>query len=216
MRVFKSVLIFLVFLCILPVKVHADTIPVISRQKRVSIQFSPLALLDFYNGSGYRLGTLVRVSKKVSVSADFGGYIRNFSYLKNNKGFYSYFAVKYALPKIPSWISLSYAYKQQSFEYHDTYIQDPNTPITVPVQKYVTCISLNYEIRACQLFKDGYIDLYGGLGVRFRNVHSFQIKHQFDELKEGGDSQTLYLELVPGKEAWLNLNFGMRIGMAIF
>lgn len=209
----RSLVVSGLFFCMLMPEAKADTIP---SRKRVSIQISPLALLDFYNGSSYRLGTQVNVSRTLALSADFGGYFRNFSYLKNNKGFYSYFAVKYALPKSSSWLSLSYSYKQQAFDYHDSYIQDPTTPITVHVQKYVNSISLNYETRVGQLFKDGYIDFFAGLGVRFRNVYSFQTKHQFDELKEGGDSQTLYLVLIPGNKAWINLNFGMRIGFGIF
>jgi opacity protein-like surface antigen len=199
-------------LLILPFSKHlrADGTP------NVSIQLSPLAFLDFNNGSAYRLGTQVLLTNKWAASADFGGYFRNFDYLKNNRGFYSYFAVKYRfLNNAHSWLSLSYSYKQQSFEYHDTYLQAPDVPIVVPVQKYVNCISLNFE-HDVSLFRKGYINFYAGLGVRFRNVHSFETKHQFDELKEGGDSQTLYLVLVPGKAAWLNLNFGMRVGFYLF
>lgn len=214
----KSLVIFGLFNCLLSFEAKSDTIQTVTipSRKRVSIQFSPLALLDFNNGSSYRLGTQIRVSRRLALSADFGGYFRNFSFLKNNKGFYSYFAVKYALPENGSWLSISYSYKQQAFDYHDFYLQDPNTPITVHVQKYVNSISVNYERRIGQLFKDGSIDFFAGLGVRFRNVQSFQTKHQFDELKNGGDSQTLYLVLIPGNKAWLNLNFGLRIGFGIF
>ena len=193
--------------------VKADSIPL---KSRVAIQLSPLAFLDFNNGSSYRLGTQVLLTKKLAVSADFGGYFPNFSYMRKSKGFYSYFALKYRLPTHSrSWLSLSYSYKQQYFEYHDVYIQEPDVPIVVPVQKYVNCVSVNFEQDAA-LFRKGYINFYAGLGFRFRNVHSFETKHQFDELKEGGDSQTLYLSLVPGKATWLNLNFGLRVGFYLF
>lgn len=182
----------------------------------VSIQLSPLAFLDFNNGSSYRLGTQVIVAKRWALSADFGGYFRNFSYMKNSRGFYSYFALKYQLPALSrSWISISYAYKQTHFDYHDSYLQAPDVPIVVPVQKYVNCFSVNIE-KESPLFKQGYLNFYAGLGLRFRNVHSFETKHQFDELTTGGDSQTLYLSLIPGKATWLNLNFGMRIGFYLF
>lgn len=202
-----------IFLLVFSLRSHADSIP---PRAHLALQISPLAFLDFNNGSSYRLGMQVLATKKWAFSTDFGGYFRNFNYCRNTKGFYAYLAVKYQFLKhANSWISLSYSYKQQSFEYHDAYIQQPDVPIVVPIQKYINCISLNFEENAI-LFKNGYINFYAGLGLRFRNVHSFETKHQFDELKNGGDSQTLYLVLVPGQSTWLNLNFGLRLGVYLF
>nr|WP_294858435.1 hypothetical protein [uncultured Fluviicola sp.] len=191
----------------------ADSIP---NKMHLSLQLSPLALIDFYNGSSYRLGSQLIITKNIAISADCGGYFKNFNYLKNNKGFYGLLAFKYRLPNSPqSWISLSYSYKQQSFDYHDSFLQDPETPIVVHVQKYVNCINLNYETNAI-LLRKSYINFFAGVGIRFRNVHSFQTKHEFDELKNGGDSQTLYFVLIPGKDTWFNLNAGLRLGFYLF
>lgn len=213
MKVFSPILIACVFSLGFSKTTRADSIPT---RTHLALQISPLAFLDFNNGSSYRIGMQVLATKKWAFSADFGGYCRNFNYCRNTKGFYTYFALKYQfLKRSNSWISLSYAYKQQSFEYHDAYIQQPDVPIVVPVQKYVNCISLNFEENAI-LLKNGYINFYAGLGLRFRNVHSFATKHQFDELKNGGDSQTLYLVLIPGQSTWLNLNFGLRLGFYLF
>jgi hypothetical protein len=211
----KSLLCFFIVLLCFPEMTLADSIP---KQKRVSIQLAPLSLIDFYNGSNYKLGTEIRVSRKISVSADFGGYFRNFNVLKNNKGFNADFRLKYQLRNSNSSISLSYFYKKQSFEYHDYYIDKPEEPIIVYTRKEVNCINLNFEQKFPFLKNQkAYVSLFAGLGMRFRNVHSsFEIKHDFDRLKDGGDSQTLYFVLIPGKDAWLNVNLGLRLGFYLF
>lgn len=193
----------------------ADSIP---KQKRVSIQIAPLALIDFYNGSNYKLGTEIRLSRNIYLSADLGGYFRDFNTLKNNKGFNADFRIKYQFPNSNSGISISYFYKKQSFEYHDYYIDKPEEPIVVYTRKTVNCINLNFEQKFPFLQnKRAYVALFAGLGIRFRNVHSsFETKHDFDRLKDGGDSQTLYFVLIPGKDTWLNVNAGLRLGFYLF
>ncbi|WP_430402552.1 hypothetical protein [Fluviicola sp.] len=213
MRIIRSISLALIFLLLFSSSSKADSIP---NKMHLSLQLSPLALIDFYNGSSYRIGSQLVITENIAISADFGGYFKNFNYLKNNKGFYSFVAFKYRLPNSPqSWISLSYSYKQQSFNYHDSFEQDPNTPVVVHVQKYVNCLNLNYETNAI-LFRKSYINFFAGVGIRFRNVQSLQTKHEFDELKDGGDSQTLYFVLIPGKNTWLNLNAGIRLGFYLF
>ncbi len=213
MRQLSIILILSIFFVTLPVQAKADSIP---NKMHLSLQLSPLALIDFYNGSSYRIGSQLILSKNIAVSADFGGYFKHFNYLKNNKGFYSFAAFKYRLPNSgESWLSFSYSYKQQRFDYHDSFVKDPNTPIVVKVQKYVHCFNLNYETNAI-LFRKSYINFYVGIGIRFRNVQSFQTKHEFDELSDGGDSQTLYFVLIPGQNVWFNINAGLRLGFYLF
>lgn len=211
----KRLLCLFVFFLAFSKMVQADSIP---KQKRVSIQIAPLSLIDFYNGSNYKLGTEIRLSRSIFVSADFGGYFRNFNVLKNNKGFNADFRIKYQFPHSNSLVSISYFYKKQSFEYHDFYIEKPEEPIVVYTRKTVSCINANFEQKFPFLKNQrAYVSLFAGLGIRFRNVHSsFEMKHDFDRLKNGGDSQTLYFVLIPGKDTWLNVNAGLRLGFYLF
>ncbi|MNV27067.1 hypothetical protein D3C71_1182040 [compost metagenome] len=191
----------------------ADSIP---HQKRVSLQIAPLALIDFYNASSYKLGTEIRLSRSIYVSADFGGYFSNFNGLRNMRGGNVDFRIKYRFPNSNSTISVNYFYKKQSFEYHDSYEEEPDVPIVVYTRKQVNCINVNYEHKVLD-DKWGYINLFAGLGVRFREVHSsFETHHDFDRLVKGGDSQSLYFVLIPGQNTWLNVTFGLRMGFYLF
>ncbi len=211
----KRLLCFFVFFLAFSKMAQADSIP---KKNRLSIQIDPLSLIDFYNGSNYKLGTEIKLFRNIYLSADFGGYFRNFNVLKNNKGFNADFRIKYQFPHSNSSISLGYFYKKQSFEYHDYYIDKPEEPIVVYTRKTVNCINLNFEQKFPFLKNQkAYVSLFAGLGIRFRNVHStFEMKHDFDRLKDGGDSQTLYFVLIPGKDPWLNLNAGIRLGFYLF
>ncbi len=183
----------------------------------MALQIAPLALLDFNNGSCYKLGTEIRLTKSFYVSADGGGYFRNFNSLKNMKGGNLDFRLKYRFPHSNSLISISYFYKKQSFEYHDAYVEEPDIPITVYTRKIVNCISLNYEYKLVNNYRGIVVSAYAGLGIRFRDVKSsFETHHDFDRLVKGGDSQSLYLVLIPGEKTWLNLNLGLRVGCYLF
>lgn len=214
MKYIRSILVISVFLLGFSKTAAADSIP---KQGRIALQVAPLSLLDFYNGSCYKLGIEARLSKTLYFAVDGGGYFPNFNSLKNVKGGNLDVRLKYRIPNSYSMISLSYFYKKQSFEYHDAYEEQPDVPITVYTRKNIQCINLNYEYRAVQLFRKGYIDVFAGLGIRFRDVKSsFETHHDFDRLAEGGDSQTLYFVLIPGETTWLNLNFGLRLGFYLF
>lgn len=184
----------------------------------MALQIAPLSLLDFYGSSSYKAGIEFRLSKNFYISADAGGYLPNFTAWRNMKGGNLDFRIKYRFPNAYSMISLSYFYKKQSFKYHDAYIEEPDVPITVYTRKQVNCISVNFEQKIPFLkHEKAYFNLFAGLGVRFRDVKSsFQTHHDFDRLVEGGDSQSLYLILIPGQKTWINLNFGLRIGFYLF
>lgn len=182
----------------------------------MALQIAPLSLLDFYNGSCYKLGIEFRLSKTLYFAVDGGGYFPNFNSLKNVKGGNLDVRLKYRIPNSNSLISLSYFYKKQSFEYHDAYEEQPDVPITIHTRKHIQCININYEYKIIDEYP-WYITGYAGLGIRFRDVQSsFETHHDFDRLVEGGDSQTLYFVLIPGETTWLNLNFGLRFGFYLF
>ncbi len=211
----RSTILALLFSTVFLNTAQADSIP---REPRVALQISPLALIDFYNGSSYKLGTTIRLTKSFFFSADFGGYFRNFNVYRNYKGFNSDFRIRYQFPDSYSGISINYFYKQQSFDYPDHLTDPDNTPIIVHTKKYVNCINFNYEHWIPFLSNErAYLTIIVGAGVRFRNVHSsLTNKHQFDQLKEGGDSQSLYFVLIPGQNTWLNFNAGLRLGFYLF
>ncbi len=213
MRLFSSILIVFTFSLGFSKTTWADTIP---KKKRLALQIAPLSLLDFNNGSCYKIGTEIRLSQSVYLSLDGGGYFRNFNVLKNMKGGNLDFRIKYHLPNSNSFISLSYFYKKQSFEYRDAYEEEPDVPVTVYTRKTVNCINVNYEHKLADE-RLGYISIYAGLGIRLREVKSsFETHHDFDKLVKGGDSQSLYFVLIPGQNTWLNFNFGLRLGVYLF
>lgn len=193
----------------------ADSIP---RKPRLALQISPLALVDVYSGSNYKIGTTIRLTESFFFSADFGGYFKNFTMFRNNKGFVSDFRIRYQFPDSYSGISINYFYKQQAFDYHDSFKSNPGVPITVHTQKYINCLNVNYEHWFPFLINErAYFTLIVGAGIRFRNVIStLQTKKEFYDLEEAGDSPAFLMNMFPGNTPRLNANIGLRLGFYLF
>lgn len=49
---------------------------------KLNVRIAPLSLIDVYNGSSYKLGFEFQPFKSLSITGDFGGYLKNFNVRK--------------------------------------------------------------------------------------------------------------------------------------
>ncbi|MCH2229236.1 MAG: DUF3575 domain-containing protein [Crocinitomicaceae bacterium] len=185
---------------------------------KLSVRLAPLSLIDFYNGSCYKIGLEVSLFKSTSITADYGGYFKNFNVWKNYTGYNIDVGLKYYLKHQLHqgfYISLNYFYKNQGFDYKDSIKEASSAYYTeYRTQKYVTCVNIN--IGMLNLYNKRFIlDFFGGIGIRYKNVSS---SISIDDLKNGieyNDSQSLYFIVTPGEFIYPNINLGLRIGVKI-
>lgn len=189
-----------------------------SVNNRFSIKIAPLSLVDFYNGSSYKIGFEVQPISRFSVTADFGGYFRNFNAWKNYSGYNIDVGLRYYLNSHSVnqryYLGLNYFYKNQGFDYHDSIQASPSYYTDYRTQKYVTCININFGW--LKIYKTRFIlDLFAGIGIRYKNVNSTLTLQELEKGKEYSNSQSLYFLVTPGKFIYPNVNLGMRIGLRI-
>lgn len=213
MRTKQSLIVLLLFVTSL---VHGQSNSEVNN--RFNVRIAPLSLIDFYNGSSYKIGFEVQPISRFAITGDFGGYFRDFNFWKNHSGYNIDIGLRYYLNRHSLnqrfYLGINYFYKDQGFDYHDSiqtalpYYTDYRT------QKYVTCVNINFGW--LKIYKERFIlDLYAGIGVRHKKVHSTLTLQELDKGKEYSDSQSLYFLVTPGKFIYPNINIGMRIGLRI-
>jgi len=185
----------------------------------LSVRFAPLSLIDFYNGSSYKLGFEKKLFQSTSFHADFGGYFKNFNGLKNCTGFNADIGLRYYFIDKQinqgTYLTLNYFYKEQGFNKHDSIQSNPTYFKEYRTQKYVTCLNLN--IGYLEIFYDRLIlDVFGGFGVRFKKVNSTLQDEEFENAIYYSDSQSDYFIVRPGKYVRLNFNVRFRVAYRIF
>ena len=209
----KNLVLCILILFCFNVKAQSDSI----FSNKYSVRLAPLSLIDFYNGSCYKVGLEIPLFNNTSITADYGGYFKNFNVWKNYTGYNIDFGLKYYLKNQlykGLYVSLNYFYKNQGFDYKDS-IQASTTYYTeYRTQKHVTCVNLNIGI--VKLYSKRFIlDFFGGIGIRYKNVNS---SLPIDVLRNGieySDSQSLYFLVTPGDFVYPNINIGLRIGYRI-
>lgn len=184
-----------------------------------SIRLSPLSLIDFYNGSSYKLGFEKKLFYATSIYGDFGGYFKNFNGFENFTGYNLDLGLRYYISKKEinqgSYISINYFHKNQGFDYIDTALFKQTSETEYRIQKKINCVNLNFGY--VHVFKNRLVlDVIGGLGVRYRNATSSLPIQYFDQIIESTDSQSLYFILKPGNSIWMNFNVRFKIAYRIF
>lgn len=186
---------------------------------RFIVRLAPLSLLDSYNGPSYKLGIEFQTDLRWAFTTDFGGYFRNFNWFRNYSGFNFDFGIRHYLKNENSrkkyYLSLNTFYKEQGFDYSDSFQSVITYHTNYHTQKYVSCINLNFG--KILSFKNRLeVDLFAGVGIRFKKVNS---SLSLDELETGieySDSQSLYFLVTPGKFIYPNINLGLRCGFRVF
>lgn len=185
---------------------------------RFNIRIAPLSLIDFYNGSSYKLGFEAQPIKRFSITGDFGGYFKQFNARKNYTGFNIDLGIRYYLNRNKlnqgNYLSINYFYKDQGFDYHDSIQANPVYYSEYRTQKYVTCVNINYGW--LKIYKNRLvIDFFAGIGIRYKKVNTTLALQELEKGQEYSDSQSLYFLVTPGKFIYPNINLGMRIGLRI-
>lgn len=149
----------------------------------LSISASPLALIDTYNGSAYKLGVSFRPVYWMRLSADAGGYLKQFSntitLFDGMSGYHFRSSIGIPSGALDNDIGfgLSYYYKRQAFSYEGRTVTDPMDYIgnvTKFAHSYNAYISGDVELSS-----RFYIELRAEVGVRYReitNSHSHLVR----------------------------------------
>jgi len=184
---------------------------------KISVNVSPLCLLDLYNGSTYRFGVQFRPMKRLSVGGDGGGYIESIS--KSLTPFFNISGYHYRIrlsyfPKNLSNFSfgLEYQYKQQKFSYLDS--TETESEFKADVSKKVYCYNLfaSYDHNFTDRF---FIDFQLGLGLRYRDIYntrsdvvgSTSIVFPWDSMNTG--------RVTTGQNLLPNITLAVRVGYSL-
>ncbi len=186
---------------------------------RLNVRMAPLSFIDFYSGSCYKLGFEVRTFRQFSITGDFGGYFRNFNGFKNFSGYNVDIGLRYYLNKNyinqRFYLMLNYFYKNQGFDFTYFVQEETANKTEFRTQKYVTCMNVNFGW--LKLYKNRFVlDLFAGIGVRYKKVNSTLSEQKFQTGNVYSDSQSLFFVLTPGKFIYPNINVGLRIGLRLF
>lgn len=184
-----------------------------------NIRLSPLSLIDFYNGSSYKLGFEAKLFYATSIYADFGGYFKTFNGYENFTGYNLDLGLKYYIKNKDinqgSYISINYFHKNQGFDYTDTALFKQAPEPAYRIQKNINCVNLNFGY--LHAFDNRLVlDVLGGLGIRYRNATSSLPIEYYDQIIKLTDSQSLYFVLKPGNSIWMNFNVRFKIAYRIF
>ncbi|GAB5418324.1 MAG: hypothetical protein Crog4KO_15720 [Crocinitomicaceae bacterium] len=140
----------------------------------LSIAVSPLALIDSYNGSAYKLGFSLRPSRSLRLTADAGGYVPGLSSsvsdFDNLSGYHfrSSFGLTSASNASGHAFGLSYQYKRQDFTYEGKTVPSPIDYVGA-VSKYAHSYNLYYA-RDLRLGLRFFLEFRAEAGVRYREI----------------------------------------------
>lgn len=178
---------------------------------KLCVRLTPLSLIDLYSGSSYRGGLEFSLGKHTSLYQEAGGYFKNFNGLSNIQGYVlkSQFRF-YPDPKESVYIALEYFYKRQSYTFGDSLTSPFSRYTDFSVDKYITAITiqsgtafpLNDRIR---------LEVFGGIGVRFKNVHNTLTDEEESKCFYMNDSMSLPLMNKEKKGIVPNLDFGVKV-----
>ena len=182
----------------------------------LSISISPLSLLDMYNGSSYKAGLTIRPLRNVRLSADAGGYWKQFSnklsFWQDLKGYNFRASAGIYLGQLsPISLGVEYSYKSQEFNYNDSV---PDLPgFTAHVNKFVHVFNVygSFEQYFTNRF---YIELRAGIGLRYRDIYNTH-SDALSESINWWDSMTRG-RITTMKKSMPNLNFAIRLNYILW
>lgn len=185
---------------------------------KVCIKIAPLALIDIYSGSSYRIGTEFKLYKNFSLALEGGGYLKNYNGMKDIKGYTfktelkKYLKSKYE--NVGNYISLEYFYKRQSYNFSDSILIAPYYYKAYNVNKYITCLTIKYGVMAVS--KSNFIlDVFVGVGIRFKNVGCTLTEEEMKHRKDYNDSQSQPFMNGCDKVIYPNFDAGVKVGYRI-
>jgi Protein of unknown function (DUF3575) len=144
-----------------------------------SLKINPLALIDAYGSSSYRLGFESKLYHNITFSAEYGRYfgIKGLEIRENSKGYIFKPEIKWYLNKnnlaTGNFVSLEYFYKDIAFDWKDT-IPTVNNPEEVKDYRISKNI-YGFTVKAgvLKVYPSHFIfEWYFGLGVRVSNGYN--------------------------------------------
>lgn len=184
---------------------------------RFNFKFSPISLIDIYNGGSVKFGIEYRFISTMSICIEGGKYFKKFNGLglKNMNGNLFKVELRYYLPNNDEglFFGLEYYYKEQSFNYSDTVMSIPNYYKEFTVSKYVNTFNLRIGIMKSD--SKSFYEFSAGLGYRQKNVFSNLTEYEDSNRIEYRDSQPLFFIATPGKFNFPMIDFSFRVGFSL-
>jgi hypothetical protein len=172
-------------------------------------------LIDFYSGSSYRGGMEFRIKSKIGVYLEAGGYFKNFNGLSNIKGYIIKTDLRwYFDTEEDLYFSIGYLYKRQNYNTADSITIGNGYFKNYKVDKYINCVTLNFG-QHYYLNQHFYLDFFGGLGIRYKNVHSDLAEEEKSKRFYYNDSMSLPLQHGDGKRFLPNFDLGLKLSFII-
>ncbi len=182
------------------------------QKSKLSLKFAPLSLIDFYSGSSYRGGVEIDLTKHFSIYQECGGYFKKFNGQTNTKGYVLKSELRYYLSSTdPLYLSIEYFYKRQNYNYGDSIYFPTQYNVAYNVDKYVTAFTLKSG-SLILLNKYFYIDIFGGLGIRYKNIRTNLSESEKEHRWYYNDSMSQTFMNGDRKGFVLNIDVGVKIG----
>jgi hypothetical protein len=210
----RKTLFFLFVLNTLIASSQSDTIT----DNRFCIKISPLSLIDFTSCYSYRFGVETKLYKNYSLNLECGGYFPNSNGYTNIRGFVAKVEVRMYLNKKSltqgRYVSLEYFYKNQSFTNTDSIAAKHDYEKSYTLYKYINCGTIKYGNVLLKV-KHFVFDYFGGIGIRYKNVHSTLSNVEFANIIKDPDPEgEMVNQLIRqcGKVFLPNFDAGIKIG----
>jgi hypothetical protein len=180
-----------------------------------NLRLAPIALIDFYNGATYKGGLELAVFNNNTITIEGGGFFNNFNGLTNINGYLIDVGFRHYLNSKTAnhypYFSVNYIYKNQSFDIADSIAGLVPYHVTYTTEKQVHCANLNVG-KTIVIKQHLLVDVYGGIGIRWKDVNSSLSESELENAVTYNDSQSLYFLVTPGQFIYPNVQFGLRLG----
>ncbi len=186
-------------------------------ESRFSIKIAPLPLIDLYSGSSYRIGTEFKVYKNAALYLEGGSYFPRFNGLTNVHGYTAKAEAKVYLNRQQktggTYVSLEYFYKQQSYDWGDSIKLTPAYYKKYNLNKHINCVTAKFGVQYVY-FNRIIVDVFAGIGVRYKNVKSTLNQNEVGHLNTGDSMSEPFMDET-GKLWRPNFDVGVKVGLLI-
>jgi len=193
-----------------------------SGDSRFCVEIAPLSWLINLEGYSYQIGGEYKLSNNFSAYVAGAGYFPegDGDRCTDLKGYNGRIEIKYYLNREVNgyYFSIEGMHKKEEFNWQDSIHFAIPYLTTYRVFKDVSCLTLKF---GCQFLHKSriVIDLYTGLGIRFKNIMTTLTSQQANALNSSDDNQYDSDEIPffawPGKSILPNIEAGFKIGYQI-
>ncbi len=193
---------------------------------KLHLSISPLAIVDYNDGSSIRLSVDFNIKSKFVFSTETFFYTslgNLFSYKTNPRGIGVKPCLKYYFNEKTTrkYFGLEYQYKEQSYQLDDSFAITGIAPFYKlhNIKRFVNCVTLKYgQLQNINPYI--VIEYFTGIGVRYRTSNTNLSTQEYNGIKRGEQYKNNIGGGASAREigttTQFNLSLGIKIGVKLF